>query len=103
MSLNYTTISRDTSFNRDSVELFIKEVVLAVSRHLSTTGSVELNFCNIGQLTIHNSKIRMKFYRDFIQKLDLDDQLHNTFRPHTANSDLSIITNPQINTTSLPK
>ncbi len=92
--LNYTVISNETHFNRDSVELCIKEIVLAISRCISSKGHVQLDFNEVGRLSINGARAKTKFFRAFINMMDGSGQLENAFRPHTAESEMSLMTNP---------
>lgn len=92
--LNFTVISNEGPFSRDSVELCVREILLSMSRCLFEKKTVQLDFYKVGRLFTQNSKIKMKFFRDFIKKLDFNGELESIFRPRTAQSELSIMTNP---------
>lgn len=103
VTLNYSTISHEGSFSRDSTELCIKEILLAISHWLFTKKSIQLDFCNVGRLIVRDSKVKMKFFRDFIRQLDVDGELENIFRPQTTQSDISIMSNPYPSQSSTAK
>ncbi len=92
--LNYTAISNEGSFNRDMVELCIKEILLAMSRCLFLKRSVQLDFYMVGRVIVKSSSVRIKFFHDFIKQLDFSEELENAFRLRTSQSDMSVMTNP---------
>ena len=92
--MNYSVLSNEGSCSRDSAELCIKEILLATSHCLFARKSIQLDFCNVGRLFVKDSKVKMKFFRDFIKQLDVDGELEKVFRPQTAQSDISIMSNP---------
>lgn len=92
--LNYSVLSNELSCSRDSVELCVKEILLAMSRCLFARRSVQLDFYNIGRLVVQDSKVKMKFFRDFIKQLDFNEELGGEIRPQTTQSEISIMTNP---------
>lgn len=94
--MNYTVLSNEGPYDRDSIQLCIKEILLALSRCLFIKKSVHLDFCEVGRVIVKDSKIHMKFFRNFIKQLDIDGELENVFRPQTAQSDLSIMTTPSL-------
>lgn len=94
MPLNFTVLSNETPFNRDTVETCIHEVVQAMSRMLAAKGSVQLDFCNIGRLFIRENKVKMRFFREFITQLDSSGEMESAFRPGTAQTELSIMSDP---------
>lgn len=94
--LNYTVLSNEGPYNRDSLQLCIKEILLALSRRLFARKNVYLDFCEVGRVIVKGSKIQVKFFRSFIKQLDFNDsgELEAAFRPRTAQSEVSIMTNP---------
>lgn len=98
--LNYTVISNEGSYNRDSVELSIKEILSAMSRCLSLGKSIHLDFIEVGQVIVKDSKVQMKFFRDFIKQLDSNGELEDLFKLQTTRSEMSIMTNPRSTTSS---
>ena len=90
--LNFTAISREGSYSRDTIELCIKEVLLAMSRCLFSKKSVQLDFYAVGRLIIKSSIAKMAFFHDFIKKLDFNEELESIFRLPTFRS-ASIMTN----------
>ena len=92
--LNYSTLSKQTLFSRDLVEMCFKEILLAMSRCLNARRNIQLDFNRVGRLLICDTKAKMKFFHDFIKKLDVSGELENAFRTHTTQSEMSIMTNP---------
>lgn len=92
--LNYSVLSKEGPYSRDSVELCIKEIILAMSRCLCVKKSIQMDFFNVGRLLIQDSQVKFKFFRNFIKQLDFNGELENVFRPCTTQSSLSIMTNP---------
>ena len=80
MPLNFAAISQDIGFDRSTVEQCIKEVLLALSRALDEKKTVEFIFPTIGKLIIKNSKVKMKFYKDFLQTIDASGAVSNALR-----------------------
>lgn len=92
--LNFTVLSNDTSFNRDTVETCIHEVIQAMSRLLALKGNIQLEFSGIGRLFIREDKVKMRFFREFITQLDSSGEMESAFRPGTAQTELSIMSEP---------
>ena len=80
MPLNFAAISQDIGFDRSTVEQCIKEVLLALSRALDENKTVQFTFPAIGKLVIRNSKMKMKFYKDFLQSIDASGAISNALR-----------------------
>ena len=89
--LNFTVLSNETLFNRDTVETCIHEVIQAMSRLLAAKGTIQLEFCNIGRLFIRENKVKMRFFREFITMLDSSGEMETAFRPGTTQTELSIM------------
>ncbi|XP_010596516.1 coiled-coil domain-containing protein 81 [Loxodonta africana] len=89
--LNFVMISLEGPFNRDTVEGCVKETLLFLSRSISTKQNVEFTFKGIGVLVIRNSKVKMKFYKDFLCAMDGSGTLVKALanRPGTVDSVLS--------------
>lgn len=92
--LNFSVLSNGTNYDRNTVELCIKEIIQAMSRLLASSGNIQFDFHHIGRLLIAESKVKMRFFREFISSLDSSGELEHAFRPDTAFSTLSIMTNP---------
>lgn len=76
------------------METCIHEVIQAMSRLLAAKGSIQLEFCNIGRLFIRESKVKMRFFREFITMLDSSGEMETAFRPGTTQTELSIMSDP---------
>ncbi|ESO84113.1 hypothetical protein LOTGIDRAFT_229612 [Lottia gigantea] len=89
--LNYSSLSYESPFDRDTVESCIRETLNAVNRALSNKKNVEILFNGIGRLSIRESRVKMKFFKEFINHCDgsgkLIDSLQN--RPGTLDSVMS--------------
>ena len=83
-----------TPFDRDTVELCVKEVLQAMGRSLAARKNIQFDFGNIGRLVIQDRKVKMRFFKDFIASLDTSGGMEYAFRPDTVHSVLSIMSNP---------
>ncbi|XP_065907191.1 coiled-coil domain-containing protein 81-like [Dysidea avara] len=70
LPINYTALANESPFDRDTIELCIKEVLLALNKYISQQRHVEFVFPGIGKLLIRDSKAKMKFYREFVSNVD---------------------------------
>ncbi|KAI5745395.1 hypothetical protein M8J76_010684 [Diaphorina citri] len=68
--LNFSDISSKCKMNRFIVEEVISEVIKSFEKLLMTKRNSELPFFQIGKLQMQACEIRMKFYEDFINKLN---------------------------------
>ena len=75
MPLNFASISFESPFDRDTVESCCKEIIHSVARALASKRNIELCFSGIGRLTIRDSRVKMKFYKDFINEMDSSGKL----------------------------
>ncbi|XP_031243148.1 coiled-coil domain-containing protein 81 [Mastomys coucha] len=89
--LNFVMISLEGPFNRDTVEGCVKETLLFLSRSISVKQNVEFTFKGIGVLSIRDSKVKMRFYKDFLCSMDGSGTLTKALanRPGTMDSVLS--------------
>ncbi|ELW68941.1 coiled-coil domain-containing protein 81 [Tupaia chinensis] len=89
--LNFVMISLEGPFNRDIVEGCVKETLLFLSRSISIKQNVEFTFKGIGVLVIRDSKVKMRFYKDFLCTMDGSGTLVKALanRPGTVDSVLS--------------
>ncbi|KAM6158619.1 coiled-coil domain-containing protein 81-like [Rhynchocyon petersi] len=89
--LNFNMLSVDLPFTRDIVEGCVRETLLFLSCTISTEQSVEFTFKGIGVLVIRESKVKMRFYKDFLSTVDGSGNLVKalTNRPGTVDSVLS--------------
>ena len=81
VQLNYAALSFESPYDRDVVENCVREILGAVQRAVGAKKNVELTFHGIGRLQIRDSKVKMKFYKEFITHMDgsgkLLDSLQN--------------------------
>ncbi|CAO2613851.1 Coiled-coil domain-containing protein 81 [Lemmus lemmus] len=89
--LNFVMISLEGPFNRDTIEGCVKETLLFLSRSISVKQNVEFTFKGIGVLLIRDSKVKMRFYKDFLCTVDGSGTLTKALanRPGTMDSVLS--------------
>ncbi|XP_068122871.1 coiled-coil domain-containing protein 81 isoform X2 [Hyperolius riggenbachi] len=89
--LNFIALSFSCPFNRDTIEGCVKETLSAFSRSVATKQSVEFSFRGIGSLIIRDQKVKMKFYKDFLNSMDGTGSLVKSLsnRPGTADSVMS--------------
>ncbi|XP_026640225.1 coiled-coil domain-containing protein 81 [Microtus ochrogaster] len=89
--LNFVMISLEGPFNRDTIEGCVKETLLFLSRSISVKQNVEFTFKGIGVLLIRDSKVKMRFYKDFLCSMDGSGTLSKALanRPGTMDSVLS--------------
>ncbi|KAM5245952.1 coiled-coil domain-containing protein 81 [Ctenodactylus gundi] len=89
--LNFIMVSLESPFNRDTVEGCVKETLLFLSRSISTRKNVEFTFKGVGVLVIKDSKVKMRFYKDFLSAVDGSGALMKALanRPGTVDSVLS--------------
>ena len=92
--LNFTCISNDSPFNRDTVEMSIRDVLLALARVLAAKKNIQLDFGKVGRLLMTEGRVKMRFFKEFIASLDSSGGMENAFRPDTSGSVLSIMSNP---------
>ncbi|PFX34631.1 Coiled-coil domain-containing protein 81 [Stylophora pistillata] len=102
VQLNFAALSNETPFNRDTVESCVKEVLQALSRSVQAKRNVEFHFSGIGRLSIRDSKVKMKFYKEFLKSMDGSGSLVQAMsnRPGTADSVLSEPVSPRPHTSN---
>ncbi|XP_033741100.1 coiled-coil domain-containing protein 81-like isoform X1 [Pecten maximus] len=91
VQLNFAAMSFESPFDRDTVENCVKEILGAVSRAVGARKNVELTFTGIGRLSIRDSKVKMRFYKEFINQMDGTGKLVTSMqnRPGTVDSVMS--------------
>ncbi|XP_053564617.1 coiled-coil domain-containing protein 81 [Bombina bombina] len=89
--LNFMALSFGCPFNRDTIEGCVKETLNVFSRSVATKQNVEFNFKGIGMLVTRDLKVKMRFYKDFINSLDGTGNLVKSLsnRPGTSDSVMS--------------
>ena len=63
-------MAHESPFDRDTVESCVREILGSVNRTANTRKNVELVFSGIGRLSIRDSKVKMRFYKEFINQMD---------------------------------
>lgn len=104
--LNYTAVSRESPFSRDTVEGCVRETLLLLVRTLASEQNVFLSFQGLGVLSFKNNKVQMKFRKDFINALDGTGSLLSAFkkRPGSSVSLMSTgLSRLHMNPNTLPK
>lgn len=95
VSLNYTALANGTSFDRDTVEICLREIMLTLGKVLAAGKNVEIDFTGVGRLVLKDKKAKMKFFKHFIHSMDTSGNLKSAFRPGTRpGSEGSIISGP---------
>ncbi|KAM3934534.1 coiled-coil domain-containing protein 81 [Leptodactylus fuscus] len=89
--LNFVALSFACPYSRDTVEACVRETLSAFSRSVATKQNVEFTFKNIGTLLIRELKVKMKFYKEFVNSMDGTGTLVRSLcnRPGTADSVMS--------------
>ena len=104
--LNYTVLSNESPFDRDTVELCIKEVLLALNKYISQQRHIVFVFPGIGKLLIRDSRARMKFYREFVTSVDGSGEV-GKMSMSALRSRLSVLSAdsrpPTVTTVTLPR
>ena len=62
----------------------MREVLQALSRSLAAKRNVEFTFAGIGRLAIRESKVKMKFYKEFLNSMDGSGKLVDALRDVSA-------------------
>jgi nucleoid DNA-binding protein len=68
--LNYIVIANETPFSRDDAESTVRHTFQVFNRNLQAKKNIEFTFNNIGKLQIRNGKVKMKFFKDFVNACD---------------------------------
>jgi nucleoid DNA-binding protein len=69
-TLNYSAIAQETAFSRDDIELCIKYILQIFNRSVAAQKNIDFTFNGIGKLQIRNSKVKMKFFKEFVNSVD---------------------------------
>ncbi|XP_018408742.1 PREDICTED: coiled-coil domain-containing protein 81 [Nanorana parkeri] len=96
--LNFIALSFSCSYNRDTIEGCVRETLCVFSRSVATKQNVEFSFKGIGTLIIRDQKVKMKFYKDFVNSTDGTGSLVKSLsnRPGTADSVMSSGEDPSL-------
>ncbi|XP_045072138.1 coiled-coil domain-containing protein 81-like isoform X2 [Coregonus clupeaformis] len=88
VQLNFTALSVESPFERHVVEGCVRETLLVLLRAVAAGRSVLFTVHAIGELSFCQSKVKMKFYHDFVTAMDGSGKLLRALsnRPGTSNS-----------------
>ncbi|XP_074648110.1 coiled-coil domain-containing protein 81-like isoform X2 [Tubulanus polymorphus] len=107
VQLNFSALAAESPFDRDTVESCVKEVLLALNRSVASKRNVEFTFNGIGRLQLKESKVKMKFYKEFLNSMDGSGRLVESLknRPGTCDSVMTDrpLTRSSNNTLILPR
>ena len=68
--LNYFYIQTQSIYTRDQIEQCVKHVLQIFNRSIAAQRNVEFTFSHIGKLQIRDGKVKMRFFKDFINSID---------------------------------
>lgn len=68
--MNYTVLCNGTSYDRDTVELSIREILQAIAKALASNKSINIDFPKIGRLVIREKRAHMKFFKEFVRSIE---------------------------------
>ncbi len=68
--LNYFYIQTQSTYSRDQIEQCVKHVLQVFNRSVAAQRNVEFTFTRIGKLQIRDGKVKMKFFKDFVNEVD---------------------------------
>jgi nucleoid DNA-binding protein len=97
VAVNYTVISNGSPYDRDTVELSVREILQSLSKALSLGKSVNLDFPKLGRLFFRDKRAHMKFFKEFIRSIDSSGNIEVSFRQSKKQTDAesSIMTDPK--------
>ena len=90
--LNYAAIANETAFSRDDIDLCVKHVLQVFNRSVASKKNVEFTFSGIGKLQIRDNKVKMRFFKEFVNACDGTGKVVEDMKNVKLNS-LSLITN----------
>ncbi|XP_069747006.1 coiled-coil domain-containing protein 81-like isoform X2 [Narcine bancroftii] len=92
VELNFTFLALESPYDRDTVEGCVKETLQIMNHYIASNRDVYFTFKDIGVLTIQNNKVKMKFYREFLNAMDGSGNIVKAIsnRPGTADSIKSV-------------
>ncbi|XP_063711963.1 coiled-coil domain-containing protein 81-like [Symsagittifera roscoffensis] len=105
--LNFAAVAFESPYHRDVVEACAKEVLTWLGRSVQSNSSVEFVFPDLGRLTIKEKKVKMRFFKEFINSLDdgkdvMKSMVNRPFTPDSVMSDRPITSRPGTTTLILP-
>ncbi len=68
--LNYFYIQTQSTYSRDQIEQCVKHVLQVFNRSVAAQRNVEFTFSRIGKLQIRDGKVKMRFFKDFVNEVD---------------------------------
>ncbi|CAF4632566.1 unnamed protein product [Rotaria sp. Silwood1] len=68
--LNYFYIQTQSTYTRDQIEQCVKHVLQVFNRSVAAQRNVEFTFSRIGKLQIRDGKVKMRFFKDFVNAVD---------------------------------
>lgn len=77
MPLNYSALAISSGYDRDSIELAVLEVAQALTRAIRAKSNVEFLFRGIGVLYVKSLVCKMKFFHEFLRRMDRTENLAN--------------------------
>ncbi|CAF1282917.1 unnamed protein product, partial [Didymodactylos carnosus] len=86
--LNYFAIQNQYSYSRDQIEQCVKHVLQVFNRSVAAQRNVEFTFTRIGKLQIRDGKVKMRFFKDFVNDVDGSGKVLEEIysRPQTSDS-----------------
>lgn len=72
-------ISSGTRYDRETVEICVREVLQSLSRMLALGKDVEMDFNKVGRFIVREKKAKMKFFKEFLHALILSGSITNNF------------------------
>ncbi len=68
--MNYFYIQIQSTYTRDQIEQCVKHVLQVFNRSVAAQRNVEFTFSRLGKLQIRDGKVKMKFFKDFVNAVD---------------------------------
>ncbi|CAF1042699.1 unnamed protein product [Adineta steineri] len=88
--LNYFYIQMQSTYTRDQIEQCVKHVLQVFNRSVAAQRNIEFTFSRIGKLQIRDGKVKMRFFKDFVNAVDGSGGKHlidnGCNRPRTCDS-----------------
>jgi len=68
--LNYSAIANETAYKRDDIDAGVRHVLQVFNRSVASRKNVEFTFTGIGKLQIRDFKVKMRFFKEFVNSCD---------------------------------
>ena len=68
--LNFSQLSQEIPYDRDTIEQCIREIVGALTRSIASNRPIDLTFPSIGRLQVHGSKAKVIFFKNFVNRME---------------------------------